>query len=149
LELLSEFFELVHGRRTIDVGRDEQWSSALFEEEAAQFGAGSGFAGAVEAEHENATWIAAELDAGIGGAEKFDEFVVDDFDDLLAGLDAEKNILADGLVFDAVDEIASDLEIDIGFKEGQPDFAEGIADVFLGNFAESAQVFEGFLKLGA
>src|SRR5258705_303859 len=53
LELLSEFFELVHGRRTIDVGRDEQWSSALFEEEAAEFAAGSGFAGAVEAEHEN------------------------------------------------------------------------------------------------
>ena len=39
----------------------------------------------------------------------------------------------------------SDLEIDVGFEESETDFAEGIADVFLGYFAEAAQVFEGFL----
>ena len=89
------------------------------------------------------------MNPSIGGAKKFDEFVVDEFDDLLAGLDTEKDFLSDGFIFDAVNEIASDLEIDVGFKEGKPDFAERIADVFLGNLAETPQVFEGFLKLGA
>jgi len=103
----------------------------------------------VQADHEDATGIAAELNAGIGGAEQFDKFVVDDLNDMLAGLDAEKDFLADGLVFDALDEIASDLEIDVGFEEGQTDFAEGLADVFLRDFAEAAQVLEGLLKLGA
>jgi len=44
LDLLSELFELVHGGRAIDVRGDEQRSSALFVEEPAKFGAGSGFA---------------------------------------------------------------------------------------------------------
>jgi hypothetical protein len=89
------------------------------------------------------------LNPSISRAKKVDEFVVDEFDDLLAGLDTEKDFLADRFVFDALNEIASDLEIDVGFKEGQPDFSEGIADVLLGDFAETPQVFEGFLKLGA
>jgi hypothetical protein len=89
------------------------------------------------------------LNPSIGRAKKVDEFVVDEFNDLLAGLYAKQDFLADGLVFDAFNEIASDLEIDVGFKEGEPNFAEGIADVFLGNLAEAPQVFEGFLKLGA
>jgi hypothetical protein len=149
LKLLTKFFELVHGRRAIDVGGNEQGRSALLKEETAQFATGSCFAGAVQAHHQDATGIAAELYAGIGRAEEFDEFVVNDFDDLLARLDAEKNFLADGFVFDALDKVASDFEINVGFKEGETDFAEGIADVFLGDLAETAQVFERFLKLGA
>src|SRR5437660_12186259 len=31
LKLLAELFELVHGRRAIDVSGDEQWSATLFE----------------------------------------------------------------------------------------------------------------------
>jgi hypothetical protein len=118
-------------------------------QKAAQFATGSGFAGAVETDHQDATWIATELNGGIGRAKEFDEFVVDNFNDVLAGLNAEKDFLTDRLVLDALNEIASDLEINVGFQEGQTDFAEGIADVFLRNFTEATQVFEGFLKLGA
>ena len=149
LQLLTELFKLVHGCRPIDVGCDEQRSSALFMEETAEFGAGSGFAGTVQADHQDATGIAAELKSRVCGAEKIDEFVVDDFDDVLARLDAEKDFLADRLAFDALDKIASDFEIDVGFQQGKTDLAERIADVFLGDFAEAAQVLEGALELGA
>jgi len=62
--------------------------------------------------------------------------------------DAEKDFLADGLVFNALDKIARDLEIDVGFQQSQTDFAQGIADVFFGDFAEAAQVLEGALEFG-
>ncbi len=86
---------------------------------------------------------------GVGRAEQVDQFIVDDFDDLLAGMDALDDFLAEGLGLDAVDEIAGDLEIDVGFEQRHADFAQGIGDVGLGNFAEAAQVFEGVLELAA
>ena len=82
-------------------------------------------------------------------AEQVHQFVVDDFDDLLAGLDALDDFRADGLGFDALDEIAGDLEIDIRFQQRHADFAQRIGDVGLGNLPEPAQVAEGVLELGA
>jgi hypothetical protein len=92
---------------------------------------------------------AADFEAGVFGAEEIDQFVVDDFDDLLAGLDAEEDVLAEGFFFDALDEIAGDFEIDVGVEQGQPDIAQSGANVFLGNFSEAAQVFEDALQLAA
>ena len=82
-------------------------------------------------------------------AEQVHEFVVDDFDDLLAGLDALDDFRADGLGFDALDEIAGDLEIHVGLQQRHADFAQGIGDVGLGNFSEPAQVAKGVLELAA
>ena len=56
---------------------------------------------------------------------------------------------AEGLGLDALNEIAGDLEIDIGLQQRHADLAEGIGDVGLGDFAEAAQVFEGVLELAA
>ncbi len=74
---------------------------------------------------------------------------MDDLDDLLAGLDAGDDFGAERLGFDALDEIARDLEIHVGVEQGHAHFAQGIADVALGNLAEAAQVAEGVLELGA
>ena len=87
------------------------------------------------------------FERGVGRAEQIDEFIVDDFDDLLAGMDALDDFLAEGLGFDAVDEIAGDLEIDIGFEKSHTDLAEGVRDIGLGDFTEAAQVLEGVLEL--
>jgi len=56
---------------------------------------------------------------------------------------------ANGLGFDALDEIARDLEIHVGFQQRHADFAEGVGDVGLGNFPEPAQISEGVLELAA
>ena len=93
--------------------------------------------------------LAAEIQPGVGRAEQVHEFVVDDFDDLLAGLDALDDFRADGLGFDALDEIAGDLEIHVGFQQRHADFAERVGDVGLGNFPEPAQVAKGVLELAA
>ena len=52
-------------------------------------------------------------------------------------------------VFDALDEIAGDLEIDVGLQQRHAHFAQGVADVVLGNFAEAAQILESVLELAA
>ena len=56
---------------------------------------------------------------------------------------------AERLGLDAFDEIARDLEIDVGFEECHADFAQGVGGVALGNFAEAAQIFEGVLEFAA
>ena len=71
---------------------------------------------------------------------------MDDFDDLLAGLDAGDDFRAERFGFDALDEIARDLEIHVGFEQRHAHFAQGVAGVALGNFSEAAQISKGVLK---
>jgi hypothetical protein len=71
---------------------------------------------------------------------------MDDFDDLLAGLDALDDFLAQRLGFDLLNEIAGDLEIDVRVQQGHTDLAQGVADVAFGDFAQAAQVAEGILE---
>ena len=82
-------------------------------------------------------------------AEQRDQFVADKFDDLLAGLDAGDDFRAERLGFDALDEIAGNLEIHVGFQQRHAHFAQRVADVALGNFSEAAQVLEGVLEFAA
>ena len=93
--------------------------------------------------------IAAEIKRGVRGTEQIHQFIVDDLDNLLAGMNALNDLLAERLGFDAFNEIAGDLEIDIGLQQGEAHLAQRIADVGLGNFAEAAQVLEGVLELVA
>jgi hypothetical protein len=103
----------------------------------------------VQAHHEDAGRLPAQIERRVGRAEQFDQFIADDLDDLLAGLDAAHDLLADGLLFHRLDEIPGHLEIDIGFEQGHAHLAEGVRDVVLGDFAETAQVFERLLKFAA
>jgi len=70
---------------------------------------------------------------------------MDDFDDLLPRLNAQQHFLAERLFPHLLDEVAGDLEIDVGFEQRHADFAQGIGDVALGDLAEAAQVAEGVL----
>ena len=74
---------------------------------------------------------------------------MDDFDDLLTGLDALDNFRPEGFDTDALDEIARHLEVHVGFQQRHADFAERVARVGLGNFAEAAQIAEGVLEFAA
>src|ERR1017187_2454444 len=100
----------------------------------------------MQTDHQDATRAAAEIQPGVGRAEQVHELVVYDFDDLLAGLDTLDDFRADGLGFEAFDEIARNLEIYVGFQQRHADFAQGIADVGLGYFPEPAQVAESVLE---
>jgi hypothetical protein len=146
IQLFAEGFQLVHSGRAIDVGGHEQRRAGLFVEQTREFAAGSRFARSMQTDHHNATGIAAESQRGIGGTEKVDQFIVDDLDDLLTGLNALDDLLAEGLDFDLLDKIPGDLEIDIRVQERHADIAEGIRYIGLRDFAQSAEVAEGVLQ---
>ena len=75
-------------------------------------------------------------------AEELDQFVVNDFDDLLAGHDALEHVLSHALLLNAFDELAGDFEVNVGGEEGGAHFLECVGHVFLGEFANAAQIPE-------
>src|SRR4030095_2348127 len=76
-----------------------------------------------------------------------DEFVVDNLDDLLAGLDALDHFDAEGFFAHAVDELLDDLEIDVGVQQRQANVAQAVGDVAFRNLPQPAQVAEDVLQL--
>lgn len=72
---------------------------------------------------------------------------MEDFDDLLAGLDRLENDLAHGLFLDLGDEILGDRKLDVGFQQGQADFAERGRDIFLTQLAMAAELFEDAFEI--
>jgi hypothetical protein len=71
---------------------------------------------------------------------------VDDFDDLLARLNALDDFLPERFLLNAFNKIAGHLEIHVCFKQRHPDLAQGISDIGLGNLAEAAQVPKDILQ---
>ena len=59
--LFAKRFQLIHRRRAINVRRHEQRRAALFCQQFCQLAAGSGFAGAVQADHQHAARIAGKI----------------------------------------------------------------------------------------
>ena len=78
----------------------------------------------MQANHHDATRTAIEIQRRILRAEQFHQLIADDFDDLLAGLDALDNLRANRFAFDTLDEIPRDLEIDVGFEQRQAHLAQ-------------------------
>ncbi len=89
------------------------------------------------------------LEAGGVVAEDVDEFVVDDFDDLLGGRERGGDFFADGAGADVLDELGDDGEVDVGLEEGEADLAEGVGDVLVGDGALAAEGLEGTLEFVA
>ena len=101
-----------------------------------------GLARALQADHRDDGRVARQVEDAVAGTEQLDELVVDDLDDLLAGGQAREDILADGLLANARDEVLDDLEVDVGLEQGEPDLAHGGVDVGLADPAPAGQVAE-------
>ena len=145
---LGDDGELFAGGGAVDVDGDEEGAVAPLLEPCRELAAGGGFAGALQAGHEDdGGRLGGEFEAGGVFAEDLDELVVDDLDDLLGGRERGGDAGAEGFFADVVDEALDDGEVDVGFEEGEADFAKGFADVFFGDGALAAKVFEGALEL--
>ncbi len=112
------------------IARDEQRGAALFLEISGQLGGGSGLAGAVEAHHEDAGRLL-EIERGLVAAQERGQFILENFDDLLAGGDAAEHLLAQRLFLDAGDEVLRDGEIDVRLEQRHADLAQGVGDIRL------------------
>ena len=104
----------------------------------------------MQAGHEDyGWWLRTFLEAGGVFAEDVDEFVVDDFYDLLGGREGGGDLFADGAVSDVLHEVGDDGEVDVGLEEGETDLAEGVGDVLVGDGALAAEGLEGTLEFVA
>jgi len=76
----------------------------------------------------------------------FQQFLMDDLDDLLTRLQALLNFRADGALFDAAHEILDDWQSDIGFQERHAYLTHRGLDIFFRQFADAPQSIEDALK---
>ncbi len=112
-----------------------------------EFAGGGGFAGALQAGHENhGGRLGGEVEARGVFAEQGDQLVAHDFDHLLGGRKRGEHFGADGLFADVLDEVGDDLEVDVGFEQRDADFAQRLGDVFFSERALAAKGFEGALQ---
>ena len=95
---LGDDFELLAGGGAVDVDGDEHGAVAALFEPGGELAGGGGFAGALQAGHEDdGGGLGGEFEAGGVGAEGGDELVADDFDDLLGGVEGGGDFGAEGL----------------------------------------------------
>ncbi len=140
VELAAERLELVGGRRSIRVGRDEHRAAALLDDVSCELGGAGRLARTLEADHGDHRGVAAEVEDAIACPEQLHELVVDDLHDRLAGGQALQDVLPDGLLADAPHEVLDDLEVDVGLEQGEPHLAHGGIDI---GFADPAATGQG------
>ncbi len=147
LDGFGDDFELLACGGAVDVDRDEHGAVTALLEPCGQLAGGGGFAGALQAGHQNDRGrLRGEFEAGRIFAEHGDQLVAHDFDHLLGGGERGEDFSADGLDADVLDEVADDVEVDVGFKQGYANFAQSFSDVFFSERALAAEGLEGALE---
>ena len=112
-----------------------------------QLARSGGLAGALQSGHEHdRRRLRCELHARRVFAESLDQFVAHDLDDLLAGRKRGQHFLAHGLGLDAVDQLLDHFEVDVGFEQREPDFAQRLANVFLAQPGLAAKALKRALQ---
>ncbi len=87
-----------------------------------------------------------EFEAGRVFAQQRDQLVADDLDDLLGGRERGEDFGADGFDANLLDQVADDVEVDVGFEQRDANFAQGFGDVLFGERALAAKGLEGALE---
>jgi hypothetical protein len=141
----AELRQLLHGRRTARVQRGHERLLALDGPEAqAELGRQSRLARALQAgDQDHHRWGRGEIERDrLVAAERLDEAVVDDLDDLVGRPDRADHRFAAGLLARPGDEIARHRQRDIGLEQGQAHLAQRLFDVLLRQQAATAQPVE-------
>src|SRR4051812_11187129 len=141
--------ELVYGRRPVDVaGRKRDRGVVLLPEPARELGRRRGLARALEAGHQDhGRRPGRERQPGRRAAHQRGELLVDDLDDLLAGVELLGDLHPGRPLLDRVRELLDDLEVDVGLEQREPDLAHRAADVLLGKCATLSDALQGVLEL--
>src|SRR5207248_916817 len=75
-----------------------------------------------------------------------DELVVDDLDDHLSGGERTQDLLADGFLADALDEVPDDGDGDVRLEEREADLLDAFFDVGLGQLSLATQARECIIQ---
>jgi len=147
--LFAQDLELLHGGGTADVQRCHQHALFLFAlQHQADLGRGRGLARALQADHQDRRRRRAQRQRRIFRAQRFNQHVVDDLDDLLTGRDRADDVFADGAGADLGDEFGDDAERDVGFDQRGADFGQRRIDVALAERAAPAKLVEYAAEAG-
>jgi hypothetical protein len=140
--------ELFARGRTVDVDRNQHWPVTALFEPRGQLAGGGGFAGALQAGHQNHRGrLRGEFEARRVLAQDGDQLVADDLDDLLGGRERRQHLGAHGLDADLLDQVVDHVEVNVGFEQRHADFAQRFGDVLFGKRALAAKGLEGALQL--
>ena len=139
----TEHAQLLDRGRPLQVGGNEQHLRTLALELTRELARGSRLAGTLEpGEHHDRRRLRAHRELACGSAERRDELLVHDLDDLLRGAEALLHLGAVRALLHPADEALDDLDVHVGFEEGQPDLAGDLVDVLLVEPAAAAQARE-------
>ena len=142
--LLAQHAELLLRRGTPRIERGHQhFLLVALLQALAELGGRGGLAGALQADqHHRHGRRGGEVDALRIRPEHPHQLVIDDLDDHLAGRDRAHHLLADRLRLHAVDEVAHDIERDIGLEQRAAHLAHGLGDVGLAQRALAGELVE-------
>ena len=138
-KLLAQDLQLLDGRGALQVGRHEHRLAAALLEQLAQLAAGGRLARALQAAEHQHRQFRLEVQRMVHRAHQVDQFLVDDADELVRGVEGLEDRLADGLLGDLGDERLGDLDADVGFQQGRLHQGQPFAHVRLGQPAASAE----------
>ena len=127
--------QLFHRRRAVHVKRSHQhaFAVALFQT-LGQLGGGGGLARALQSDHQDRgrRVVDAQRTGVIRSAQRVDQRVMHDLDDLLAGGDGFGDCLTGGLFLNRLDEIARHGQRNIGLKQGDTHLTQGGFHILFG-----------------
>ena len=144
VHLLADLAQLLLGGGPARVERGHQDLLALPARHAhGDLAGGGGLAGALQADHHDDDGRRrVQVDGDAFLAQHGDEFVMDDLDHHLAGLDRLQHLGADGLFADLVGEFLDDLERDVGFQQRTAHLAHRRGDILLRQRATASEAAE-------
>ena len=146
-DALAQGAQLLDGGRTLEVGAHQQRVAALLAEPAGELGGVGGLAGPLQAGHQHhGGRPGGVLEPDRLAAERLDQRVVDQLDDLLGRVERLVDAGADRPLPDALEHRLDDDEVDVGLEEGQADLAQDLVDVGLPQRPLAAQPGEDALE---
>ena len=123
--------QLLAGGGTVDVHRNDFGPVPVFREPARELTRGGGFSGTLQADNqENTGWLVGETELGFVTAQNFDQFLIDDADNLLRRSEGIENFLPHGTGSDGFNELFDNLKIDVGFEQCHANLAQRRLHVF-------------------
>ena len=143
VELLGQRAQLINGGGAVDVGRHEIGTHLLLAQQKGQLARRRGLAGTLKADHENDGGLRTlKLQLRVFSAEQLDQFFVNDLNHLLRRSDALHHLNAERCLTHAIHEFLDDLEVDVGFKKRESNFAKSVLDIGFRELSATAEIAE-------
>ena len=146
-DLFGQGFQLLYRRRAVHVGGNEADFFLVVNKFFREFGAGGGFAGALQAcQEDDGGRLSGEVEGAVFFAHDAHQLALYGFNKGLVGREFQADFLTDGGVFDGLDDFLDDWQGNVGFDQRHAHITQHLADVVFGDAGLAAQFFECALQ---